>query len=84
MRRPWDGHPPWVHPSFFWIGLIAGTLGPIGLIVSVVSGHGRRWWLWAALCAVWVIDLLIDWLLVQRIKSRDPEWEPWQPPSWSR
>jgi hypothetical protein len=81
MRRPWDRHPPWAHWGFFVIWITAGTLGPIALVVGLLAGHGN-WWIGAALCAVWAIDLGVDALLVRRLHSRDPGCQSWQPPAW--
>jgi hypothetical protein len=82
MRRPWDRHPPWAHWSFFAIWVIAGTLGPIALLVSLLSGPRSNWWIGVSLCVIWALDLAIDWLLVRRRQRRDPSWQPWQPPRW--
>lgn len=60
--------------------MVAGTLGPIALLESLF--FGGKWWIGLSLCALWAIDLGIDWLLVQRLDRRDPGWQPWQPPRW--
>jgi hypothetical protein len=75
--RPWDQHPPWAHWSFYVVWGIAGTLGPIGLIVGLLSGSSS-WLVGAALCALWVADLVVDWLVVRRL-MRNENWTPWEP-----
>lgn len=62
-----------------WV--IAGTLGLIAVVVSLLAGRGN-WWIGAALCAVWAIDLGVDAPLVRRLQSRDPGWQSRQPPQW--
>ncbi|MBV8946193.1 MAG: hypothetical protein JO046_22635 [Solirubrobacterales bacterium] len=62
--------------------MLTGTLGPIALVVSLLIGPRANWWIGASLCAVWAIDLGVDWLLARRLQRRNPGWEPWQPPRW--
>lgn len=75
--RPWDKHPPWAHWGFFLIWVIAGSVGPILLIVELISG--RAIWIGAAVCFIWMADLGVDWVVVQRLKAGDPHWSPWEP-----
>ena len=79
--RPWDRHPPWAHWSFYIVWGVAGTLGPVWFVVGLVLGGQRLWLIGLGLCLVWVIDLALNWLLVQRAQ-RNPGWQPWQPPPW--
>lgn len=81
--RPWDRHPPWAHWSFWVIWGIAGTLGPLTLLDSLLIGPHRAWWLGLMSCAIWAIDLALDWMLVRRFQGRDADWRPWQAPRWS-
>jgi hypothetical protein len=76
--RPWDRHPPWAHWSFYVVWAVAGSLGPIILIVSLLNGTAL-WWLGMLLCIVWVATLGIDWLLVRRLQRDSPAWTPWEP-----
>ncbi len=81
--RPWDRHPPWAHWSFFVVWAIAGTFGPILLIVGLTTGHGV--WVGVALCCVWAVDLAVDAIAVHRAEARDPNWIAWTPGSkWLR
>jgi hypothetical protein len=82
VRRPWDKHPPWAHSAFFVVWVIAGTLGPIALLDSLIVGPRGNWWIGLSLCLVWGIDLGIDWLLVRWLRGRVDGWQPWQPPTW--
>lgn len=34
VMRPWDRHPPWAHCGFYVVWAVAGSVGPIMLIVS--------------------------------------------------
>jgi hypothetical protein len=56
---------------------IAGTFGPILLIVGLVTGHGV--WLGVAVCCIWVLDLGFDAIIVRRRRTRDPNWNAWAP-----
>lgn len=77
--RPWDKHPPWAHWGFFVIWLIAGSLGPIALIVGLMNGRSSSVWIGLALCGVWVLDLGADWIVVRTRRNQNPGWTPWEP-----
>jgi hypothetical protein len=81
--RPWDRHPPWAHWGFFVIWVIAGTLGPIVLIVGLLEG-GSTTSIWIGVglcvCGVWALDLVLDWMAVRVLKARHADLTPWQEP----
>jgi hypothetical protein len=82
--RPWDRHPPWAHWGLYVVWAVAGSLGPIILIVSLLNG-AALWWIGLLLCVVWVAALGIDWLLVRRLQRDSPGWTPWKPKArWLR
>jgi hypothetical protein len=57
---------------------IAGSAGPIILLVSLITGN-PLWWIGLVLCVVWVATLGIDWVLVRRFRRDAPGWTPWEP-----
>ncbi len=81
-RRVLDAHPPWVHWSFFVVWAITASIGPIIFVVSLLSGSGP-WPLGLAIYGIALLTLLIDWLILRRIR-RNPDWRPWEPPRWAR
>jgi hypothetical protein len=54
---------------------IAGTLGPILLLVGLITGRGL--WVGIVFCCVWVLDLIVDATVVRRKKARDSHWRAW-------
>jgi hypothetical protein len=63
----------------FVIWIIAGSLGPIALVVGLLDGRSSSVWIGLALCCVWALDLGFDWLAVRTLTNRDPRWNPWEP-----
>jgi hypothetical protein len=51
--------------GFYVVWAIAGTVGPIALIVSLLS-DSSRWWIGAVWCGMWITTRWVDWLLVRR------------------
>jgi hypothetical protein len=80
--RPWDRHPPWAHWAFYVIWAIAGSAGPLVLIVGLLGQSVGDAWIGIGLCAVWGGSLLVDWLLVRRLEQHVDGWSPWTPPTW--
>jgi hypothetical protein len=80
--RPWDRHPPWAHWAFYVIWGIAGTFGPMMLVVALLTRSTTGIWIGIALCLVWGGSLAADWLLVRRLQQRVDGWTPWSPPDW--
>jgi hypothetical protein len=82
--RPWDTHAPWAHWGFYVVSAVAGTAGPIILIVTLIEGNAL-WWIGMLLCIVWLAALGVDWVLVRRLESVSPGWTPWEPKArWLR
>jgi uncharacterized membrane protein len=79
--RPWDKHPPWAHWAFYVTWGIAGSLGPILLLVGLVSGSVVGLWIGLGLCLLWGGSLAADWLLVRWLQNHVDGWSPWQPPN---
>jgi hypothetical protein len=63
---------------------LGGTLGPIALIAGLVDGHASSVWIGVALCCVWALDLLLDWMAVRALTARRSTWTPWQEPKLGR
>jgi hypothetical protein len=84
--RPWDKHPPWAHPGFYVIWGIAGTFGPIALLVGLLGGNTPSVWIGIGLCLLWGGSLGADWLLVRWLERHVDGWSAWQPPKsrWLR
>jgi hypothetical protein len=80
--RPWDKHPPWAHWSFYVVWAVAGSVGPIFLLVSLIAGPRDLWWIGFVLCCIWLLDLGADWLAVRRLQRNSKGWTAWQPPRW--
>jgi hypothetical protein len=69
---------------FYVVWGIAGTVGPVALVVGLLSGSSV-WWVGAVFCVVWGVTLWLDWLLVQRLRRTVEGWTPWEPRwSWLR
>jgi hypothetical protein len=66
------------------VWITAGTLGPIALIVGLLVGRPSSVWIGLALCFVWALDLVFDWLAVRTLTSRDARWTPWDAPKFAR
>ena len=80
--RPWDRHPPWAHWGFSLVWGIAGTFGPILLIIGLLGGSAAQLWIGIGLCLIWGASLAVDWLVVQWLKQHVDGWSPWRPPQW--
>jgi hypothetical protein len=80
--RPWDKHPPWAHWAFYVTWVIAGSLGPILLLVGLWGASAAALWIGVGLCLVWGGSLATDWLLVRWLQEHVEGWSPWQPPGW--
>ena len=65
---------------------VAGTIGPIALIVALTGGSTTSLWIGISGCVLWAGSLLFDWLLVRRFERRGDGWTPWRPPEsrWLR
>jgi hypothetical protein len=84
VMRPWDRHPRWAHWGFYVVWAVAGTAGPLIVIVSLMDGSAL-WWIGVLLCIVWIATLALDWLLVRRLQRDSPGWTPWEPKArWLR
>jgi hypothetical protein len=75
-------HPPWAHWAFFVVWAIAASVGPIVFLVGLLAGSGA-WVAGLVICGVALLSLGVDWLVVRRLRRRDPDWTPWQPPRWA-
>src|ERR1700759_5319890 len=78
--RPWDKHPPWAHWAFCVIWVIAGSLGPIALIVGLLNGSTTSLLIGIGFCSLWGLSLTVDWLLVRWLQQHLNGWTPWRPP----
>ena len=79
--RPWDKHPPWAHWAFYATWGIAGSLGPVLLLIGLVSGSAAGLWIGLGLCLVWGGSLAADWFLVRWLQAHVDGWSPWRPPN---
>jgi hypothetical protein len=61
---------------------IAGTFGPIALLVGLLNGTTSSVWIGIGLCLLWGGSLAVDWLLVRWLRQHVDGWSPWQPPKW--
>jgi len=61
---------------------IAGTFGPILLLIALVRGSAMGLWIGIGLCVVWGGSLAVDWLLVRWLQQHVHGWTPWRPPDW--
>jgi hypothetical protein len=61
---------------------IAGTFGPILLLIALVRGSAMGLWIGIGLCVVWGGSLAVDWLLVCWLQQHVDGWTPWRPPDW--
>jgi hypothetical protein len=82
---PWryifDAHPPWAHWLFFAVWVITASLGPIAVVVGLLQ-DSSSWLIGLAIWGVALVTMGIDWLVVRRLRRRNPSWTPWTPPRW--
>ena len=81
LRSLLDLHPPWAHWSFWLVWAITASIGPIGVIAGLIDGSST-WLIGLGICGIALVTIGVDWLIVRRLRRRNPEWTPWVPPGW--
>jgi ABC-type nickel/cobalt efflux system permease component RcnA len=82
LRAFLDLHPPWAHGSFAVVWAVTASVGPILFGVALIDGSSA-WWIGLSIYGVALLTMAGDWLVVRRLRSRVPGWQPWKPPRWA-